>query len=70
MEYINPFEAFKFSINENNMLDDIFAKFDGPFAKNTIRAHRSDFNQYQTWCSHNNIDPIPATTEAMNYSTY
>jgi site-specific recombinase XerD len=47
------------------MIDDILAKFDGAFAKNTIRAYRSDFIQYQTWCSHNNIDCIPATAEAM-----
>ena len=50
---------------ENNMIDDILAKFDGAFAKNTIRAYRSDFIQYQTWCSHNNIDSIPATADAM-----
>jgi len=47
------------------MIDDILAKFDGAFAKNTIRAHRSDFIQYQTWCLHNNIDSIPATAEVM-----
>ena len=47
------------------MIDDILAKIDGAFAKNTIRAYRSDFIQYQTWCSHNNIDSIPATAEAM-----
>jgi len=47
------------------MIDDILAKFDGAFAKNTIRAYRSDFIQYQTWCSHNNIVPIPATADAM-----
>ena len=47
------------------MIDDILAKFDGAFAKNTIRAYRSDFIQYQSWCSHNNIDPIPATADAM-----
>jgi site-specific recombinase XerD len=47
------------------MIDDILAKFDGAFAKNTIRAYRSDFIQYQTWCSQNNIDSIPATAEAM-----
>ncbi|MDA9281255.1 tyrosine-type recombinase/integrase [Pseudomonadales bacterium] len=47
------------------MIDDILAKFDGAFAKNTIRAYRSDFIQYQTWCSHNNIDSIPATADAM-----
>jgi integrase len=47
------------------MIDDILAKFDGAFAKNTIRAYRSDFIQYQTWCSQNNIDSIPATADAM-----
>ena len=47
------------------MIDDILAKFDGAFAKNTIRAYRSDFIQYQTWCLHSNIDSIPATAEAM-----
>ena len=47
------------------MIDDILAKFDGAFAKNTIRAYRSDFIQYQAWCSHNNMDSIPATAEAM-----
>ena len=47
------------------MIDDILAKFDGAFAQNTIRAYRSDFIQYQAWCSHNNIDPIPATADSM-----
>jgi len=47
------------------MIDDILAKFDGAFAENTIRAYRSDFIQYQTWCLHNNIDSIPATAEVM-----
>ena len=53
------------TMGKNNMIDDILAKFDGAFAKNTIRAYRSDFIQYQTWCLHNNIDSIPATAEAM-----
>ena len=47
------------------MIDDIFAKFDGAFAKNTIRAYRSDFTQYQNWCIQNNLEPIPATAETM-----
>ena len=47
------------------MIDDILVKFDGAFAENTIRAYRSDFIQYQAWCSHNSIDSIPATAEAM-----
>ena len=53
------------------MIDDIFAKFDGAFAKNTIRAYRSDFNQYQNWCLQNNLEPIPATADTMaNYIDY
>ena len=47
------------------MIEDIFAKFDGAFAKNTIRAYSSDFAQYQNWCLQNNQDPIPATAETM-----
>lgn len=53
------------------MIEDIFAKFDGAFAKNTIRAYRSDFIQYQTWCLQNNQEPIPATADTMaNYVDY
>ncbi|MDB2549253.1 tyrosine-type recombinase/integrase [Porticoccaceae bacterium] len=47
------------------MINDIFAKFDGAFAKNTIRAYRSDFAQYRNWCLQNKLDPIPATAETM-----
>ena len=47
------------------MIDNILAKFDGAFAKNTIRAYRSDFIQYQTWCLLNNLEPIPATADTM-----
>ena len=54
-----------FTYEQNTMIDDILAKFDGAFAENTIRAYKSDFIQYQTWCSHSNIDPIPATADAM-----
>ncbi len=53
------------------MINDIFAKFDGAFAKNTIRAYRSDFIQYQNWCIQNNQEPIPASAETMaNYVDY
>ena len=47
------------------MIDEIFAKFNGAFAKNTIRAYRSDFAQYQNWCLQNNLEPIPATADTM-----
>lgn len=47
------------------MIDDILAKFDGAFAENTIRAYRSDFKQYQTWCVESRLEPIPATADTM-----
>ena len=47
------------------MIDEIFAKFNGAFAKNTIRAYRSDFAQYQNWCLQKNQEPIPATADTM-----
>ena len=50
------------------MIEDIFPKFDGAFAKNTIRAYRSDFAQYQNWCLQNKLNPFPATAE--NMATY
>ena len=66
MEYNIPFIVLKFPIKENNMIDDIFAKFDGAFAENTIRAYRSDFMQYQTWCLENGLAAIPATADTMS----
>jgi site-specific recombinase XerD len=47
------------------MIDSILAKFDGAFAKNTIRAYRSDFIQYTKWCTENQLHPIPANAETM-----
>jgi len=47
------------------MIDDILAKFDGAFVENTIRVYRSDFLQYQTWCSLNNIKSLPAIADDM-----
>ena len=48
------------------MIDNIFAKFDGAFAKNTIRAYRSDFIQYQTWCLENSLASVPATADTIS----
>ena len=43
------------------MIDEIFEKFDGAFAENTMRAYRSDFEMYLKWCFAKNVMPIPAT---------
>ena len=47
------------------MIDDILAKFDGAFAESTIRAYRSDFIQYQIWCSNKELKSIPVTADTM-----
>ena len=53
------------SRNQNTMIDEIFEKFDGAFAVNTIRAYRSDFEQYSKWCAYKSIAPIPATADNL-----
>ena len=43
------------SNEENNMIEDIFAKFGSALTKNIIRAYKSDFAQYQNWCMQSNL---------------
>ena len=50
---------------KNTMIDEIFERFDGAFAENTIRAYRSDFDQYSKWCANKSIAPIPATPDDL-----
>jgi site-specific recombinase XerD len=47
------------------MIDEIFEKFDGAFAENTIRSYRSDFEQYSKWCVNKSIPPIPANADNL-----
>ena len=42
------------------MIDELFAKFEGAFAENTIRGYRHDFDQFARWCSTDGIHPLPA----------
>ena len=42
------------------MIDELFAKFEGAFAENTIRSYRNDFDQFAKWCAIDNIHPLPA----------
>jgi site-specific recombinase XerD len=42
------------------MIDELFAKFEGAFAENTIRSYRHDFDQFAKWCAIDNIHPLPA----------
>lgn len=47
------------------MIDELFDKFDGAFAPNTIRAYRSDFKEYQSWCNDNEVNPLNCTGNEM-----
>lgn len=42
------------------MIDELFAKFEGAFAENTIRGYRHDFDQFAKWCAQQGITPLPA----------
>lgn len=48
-------------------LDSMFAKFDGAFAENTIRAYRSDFEKLQKWCVENKVDPFRCSPKDVSY---
>ena len=52
-------------MRDNNMLDQLFVKFDGAFSENTLRAYRSDFQQYESWCATQKQRSIPATAELI-----
>ena len=47
------------------MINELFARFDGAFAENTLRAYRADFRHYQTWCEKNGIPSLPAQAEIL-----
>ena len=47
------------------MIDQIFASFDGAFSDNTVRAYRSDWMHYESWCNANGMQTMPATAENL-----
>lgn len=47
------------------MIDELFAKFEGAFAENTIRAYRADFNRFSQWCAERNVTPMEAGAEDL-----
>ena len=57
-------------MTKDTMIDKIFERFDGAFAENTIRAYRSDFEQYSKWCANKSIPPIPATADNLAMYVY
>ena len=47
------------------MINDLFAKFDGAFAPNTIRAYKNDFRHYLAWCKENQKTAIPPEADTL-----
>ena len=45
------------------MIEELFSRFDGAFSENTLRAYRSDFQQYVAWCAKKKQPSIPATAD-------
>lgn len=45
------------------MIDQLFEKFDGAFAQNTLRAYRADFNHFSDWCKKNKVKLKKTTGE-------
>ena len=52
-------------MQDNNMLDQLFGRFDGAFSENTLRAYRSDFQQYEAWSVNNKHPSLPATADLI-----
>ena len=48
------------------MIDELFAKFEGAFAENTIRSYRHDFDQFAKWCAIEGIHPLPAPSISIS----
>ena len=47
------------------MIDELFVRFDGAFSENTLRAYRSDFQQYESWCAAKQQPSLPATADLL-----
>ncbi|MEH6590004.1 MAG: hypothetical protein V7746_07115 [Halioglobus sp.] len=46
------------------MIDELFAKFAGAFAENTIKAYRADFERFSQCCFEKGVDPLQAKPKA------
>ena len=49
------------------MLKELFEKFDGAFAPNTIRAYRADFTHFSDWCNVHGVNPLVSTAKDWEY---
>jgi site-specific recombinase XerD len=52
-------------MTKNNIIEQLFAKLNGAMAKNTIRAYRSDYNDYAKWCLKQGIKPLDENPQQM-----
>ena len=50
---------------KNNIIEQLFAKLNGAMAKNTIRAYRSDYNDYAKWCLREGVEPLNENPQHM-----
>ena len=53
-------------MTKNNIIEQLFAKLNGAMAKNTIRAYRSDYNDYAKWCLKYDCEPLNEDPEQMH----
>ena len=47
------------------MIDALIARFDGAYSKNTIRAYRADFSDYEQWCHTEGLKPVPSSGQQL-----
>jgi len=47
------------------MIEELFSRFDGAFSENSLRAYRSDFEQYEFWCAKRKQPSLPATADLI-----
>ena len=47
------------------MLDELFKRFDGAYAENTLRAYRADMNDFVNWCEEHELKYDDVSGEDM-----
>jgi site-specific recombinase XerD len=52
-------------MQNDTTLDELFAKFEGAFAENTMRAYRADFVKFQTWCEEAGYSPFDCSPTSL-----
>ena len=53
------------------MIEALFEKLHGALSENTLRAYRSDYTHFTTWCQEHEVEPLAhEPTAMMNYLTH